>query len=571
MQNLAPTNSDARPLPKGWVQHYESSKQLWYYVQITVMPPKVSFTHPADLLSTTTASSSGDTPSKRSRSPAPFEPTPDKSIPPTIQPSAQTQGMTLAQRLYASSGNSDAKPMIDHSSITNLSTAPEAPNPTTPRIGSLPTPPPSTPPSNDDSRYPGRSVTPLGAFHPSPSNGPIPKLYSVTSEPQIRGGFQLVGGSDNVHLPIRSQTTQPVLSHSMQAKNYPFSNISSGPSTDTAFGARRTPHLITTARPPTEPRRRSVELPHSPHTSRSSLALISEMPPTSSLLFSPNTPPSKPILSPISTPPSSLKSPRKHGSPVSEVSTISTITPTNCHKYPHLSAAGNHMKGIYNLSGALPRRPDPKKLMAALKIAFTKAGNGVSESDMQRVANADPNANYQAIINALKFQQQQYQQQTNSQLDLQSSSVQSRQPPALTVNYQALIVDIENLRVIGHAQAQQAAEQARQAQEAHEKVTEALRKQRAALIEQQAMAHQQAQQAAASRAEQLQQQQHQAAAKLHSQQKQHKKMAAHQQQLAQQKLLQQEQANQAYHRQLEAWQLGGTSPARMDAGASSLS
>ncbi|KAH9483018.1 hypothetical protein JR316_0005118 [Psilocybe cubensis] len=67
-------NQDSRPLPEGWVQNYEPS----YYVQMNVMPPKVSFTHPADLApagkqksASPSSSLESDSRSKSSAAPSP--------------------------------------------------------------------------------------------------------------------------------------------------------------------------------------------------------------------------------------------------------------------------------------------------------------------------------------------------------------------------------------------------------------------------------------------------------------------------------------------------------------------
>ncbi|KAF9446739.1 hypothetical protein P691DRAFT_803557 [Macrolepiota fuliginosa MF-IS2] len=40
---------DLRPLPPGWQQHWNQEMSKWYYVQMTCVPPKVTFSHPLDL------------------------------------------------------------------------------------------------------------------------------------------------------------------------------------------------------------------------------------------------------------------------------------------------------------------------------------------------------------------------------------------------------------------------------------------------------------------------------------------------------------------------------------------
>ncbi|KAE9394293.1 hypothetical protein BT96DRAFT_196013 [Gymnopus androsaceus JB14] len=43
----APVNPDRRILPSGWTERYSSQKDTWYYVQTNVVPPLVSYYHPA--------------------------------------------------------------------------------------------------------------------------------------------------------------------------------------------------------------------------------------------------------------------------------------------------------------------------------------------------------------------------------------------------------------------------------------------------------------------------------------------------------------------------------------------
>ncbi|KAH9483017.1 hypothetical protein JR316_0005117 [Psilocybe cubensis] len=114
-------NQDSRALPEGWVQNYEPS----YYVQMNVMPPKVSFTHPADLAPAGKQKSASPSSSlvSESRSGTSAAPSPHSSPVPLANVSPQPKGRTSAQELYASYLNKTMPPMINASGLTSLAVA----------------------------------------------------------------------------------------------------------------------------------------------------------------------------------------------------------------------------------------------------------------------------------------------------------------------------------------------------------------------------------------------------------------------------------------------------------------
>lgn len=94
---------------------------------------------------------------------------------------------------------------------------------------------------------------------------------------------------------------------------------------------------------------------------------------------------------------------------------------------------------------------DPTKLVMALKAALLPGGNAVADSDLWAVANAKPDANYQAIINALKYQQLRNPVQVTSWLKGVKMLLGSTEH---LVDYQALITQVENLQTIARSQPQ---------------------------------------------------------------------------------------------------------------------
>ncbi|KAJ3493541.1 hypothetical protein NLJ89_g10995 [Agrocybe chaxingu] len=606
-------NPDTRPLPEGWIQHYESSKQLWYYVQTTVMPPKVSFTHPLDLERLSKrmhiATPQAERPMSVVRQPHPLPPVP--------------QGLTTAQKLYASSGSNISTPMIS-SDIQNLSTAPESHPPS--RVSMLPTPPPSnSPPAGRRS-----------SFVLSPSSGPPRQSVSVSNRPANQTDYRqsmaphAVAGSrisryaanssiayaspssvdssshpksmtlsSGSHTPHRTQSLQippPPPHFPGRTNTYSTGQVTYISSKPPSVSPRPTPHLTTTARPPanlqvpghnhlTPPQTASLGSPPSSNHSLSPLSLPSNSPPSSSVLFSQPAPgPSSapPGTTAFATPP--ISPPPAPLSPTlsSPISNNSTITPENFHKYSKMGQLGSQAYkiagGVLAGSTGLPLGvlPDPVKLINSLKAAFSKNNNMVAESDLQAVAHAKPGANYQAIISALVRQQQQYQQQLASQLQLQTAmGMQYQRPPQPAVDYHALIAEIQQLQIA--AQTQQASALLAQQQtfsqlhmsaqqhQQHQQAMEALKVQQAAILQQQSVAAQHAQQQVAARLQTIQQRQATAAAQLQLQLQQQEQQQTYAQKLQAQLQLQQQQAIAQQQAMLNA-AIGSQLPQRPPAG-----
>ncbi|CAA7259586.1 unnamed protein product [Cyclocybe aegerita] len=554
------------------------------------MPPKVSFTHPLDL----------ERPSKRI-----YIATPQAERPMSIvgQPHPLPpvpQGLTLAQKLYASSGSNISTPMIS-SDIQNLSTAPESHPPS--RMSMLPTPPPSNSPP----------VGRQSSFVPSPPPGPPRQSVSVSNRPANQTDYRQrmvplgvagsristyaanssiayassssVASSSHVssmtfssesHAPHRTQSLQvppPPPHFPGRTNTYSPGQVTYTSSKPPTVSPRPTPHLTTTARPPanlqvlghnhfTPPQTASLGSSPSSNHSLSPLSLPNNSPPSSSVLFSQPAPgPSSapPGTTAFATPP--ISPPPAPLSPTlsSPISNNSTITPENFHKYSKMGQLGSQAYkiagGVLAASTGLPLRvlPDPVKLTNSLKAAFSKNNNMVAESDLQAVAHAKPGANYQAIINALVRQQQQYQQQLASQLQMQTAmGMQYQRPPQPAVDYHALIAEIQQLQIA--AQTQQASALLAQQQtfsqlhmgakqhQQHQQAMEALKVQQAAILQQQSVAAQHAQQQVAARLQAIQQQQAAAAAQLQLQLQQQEQQQTYAHKLQAQLQLQQQQA-----------------------------
>ncbi|KAF8659521.1 hypothetical protein AX16_001820 [Volvariella volvacea WC 439] len=144
----------ARPLPPGWHQHWDSQRQIWYYVNTNVVPPQVSYVHPSGIAVQTKAKTE----------------------------SGPSGGLSAAQKLYASAGKTSAPPAISTSPATfkpQTATPPPPPSvssntPPPPSYDhGIPTPPPSTvtSPQLPSTRYSQQStplIPPPSSFNTSP-------------------------------------------------------------------------------------------------------------------------------------------------------------------------------------------------------------------------------------------------------------------------------------------------------------------------------------------------------------------------------------------------------------------
>jgi hypothetical protein len=413
----------------------------------------------------------------------------------------------------------------------NLSTAPEhSTRPASPPgkgLSIFHTPPPSASPSirlSSSTHLPPSRLAARGdGLYSSAVSFPqgSGNNYTHTTIPSNSSYF----GSERLqpHRMFTSPSPVPSIptSHTIHGRQHAHSvgsALQSASSVTSAMsGPRPTPHLITKARPPPELAGNQFNPLVNPNGASAStngqlspINLGSTSPPSSSLLFSQA--PANQILSPVS-PPLSVSS-----SVSGSLSPVSTIPVTVAH------SAYTNMR----------LQHDPTKLITMLRTAFSQGGTAISESDLQAVAYAQPNANYQTIIIALKRLQ-----------SLIKSHGMGMQQQQLLANYQALIAQVENLQALAQPQLQQALQQGQQAELLHQQgAMESLRLQQAALAHQQALLQQQAQQEAQLKIQMLHQQQQTAAAALQAQQQQQQQQIVAQQQQQQQQIVAQQQQQQ---------------------------
>ncbi|KAF5312167.1 hypothetical protein D9619_003108 [Psilocybe cf. subviscida] len=93
-------------LPNGWVEHFDSQRKIWYYVDLDSDPPRVAFVHPSES-QTTPSSAPGRFAEPGTRTPPMQRPagpresaSPASSLRPTHR---RPRRATVAQQLYASS------------------------------------------------------------------------------------------------------------------------------------------------------------------------------------------------------------------------------------------------------------------------------------------------------------------------------------------------------------------------------------------------------------------------------------------------------------------------------------
>ncbi|KAF9551557.1 hypothetical protein CPC08DRAFT_314656 [Agrocybe pediades] len=472
-------NSDTRPLPEGWIQNYEPSKSLWYYVQINTIPPKVTFTHPADaMLPKRKKAYTLPVDAKHEvEMPEPeMEPLQEKTVPPAAAP----RGRTLAQQLYASSKIEAASPMISTDGLGNLSTAP------LPDVGQsfnsssvMQASPASLPPLSDPTLtstvkrpLPMTNIAPPHlqflnqrlsySDRPNTANVPSP---TANSSSNTSAGLYRSGSVISTQSTSSNESTRP----HRRAQSYVASSHSAGP--------RPAPNLVTTAKPPpghvhsqilpgqttVSPPSSSSSGPGSPpitigYTPGSPNSINTTSTTPSSMIFpqavslpsSPPPPPPKPQFSTMATTTNAGQSNGKKlamtaGKIVGKIAANAT-----------LQVAGNYISQatgisadfITNIGGLLL----DSKFTNMLKAAFSK-NSSVTEADLQAVMQGQPNANYQAVIDALIKQQQQQQQQIMAQTQFYNG-VQFQRPNQSAVDYRTLIAEIQRLQQV--AQSQQA-------------------------------------------------------------------------------------------------------------------
>ncbi|KAF8966408.1 hypothetical protein BDZ97DRAFT_681899 [Flammula alnicola] len=514
MQNMQ--NTDTRPLPEGWNQHYESTKQLWYYVQTNGMHPQVSFTHPADMVAA-------------NRKVSAYEPNPAMEMPrpasgqTAIQPPshsslAPSSQSTFAQRLYASSNNKTAAPVINNNDIKSLSTAPVpdvsqthsnsmrmsmiAPAPPLPRPQGqiyLPNvPPPSSLSSSQLHRFASldsytQKLTGANASRAINSSLSV----SMNVEEAASPSFMSASPSQQATAPAPAFAPLPDHGHRRYGRAQTYTEGQSATHSAPFNGPRPTPHLVTVTRPPNElpqvqswpsinqsspgygteaaPSYAQITPSAGPLSSvsvggSSMSSVSSNSPPATSILFSPSsvaTPSSAPttIGFPPTSPAMSISSTMSSPTSASFSSAYPSANPRSTNPTPSqgsgrfaaeaairltgsiaTAATGIPLRGLARTVGSIVT---DQSFINMLKSAFSKSNNGVAESDLQAVIQGQPDANYQAIINALIRQQQ-----LSAQMQLQMG-MQYQRPPDANVDYQALIGEIARLQKLNEAAQQQ--------------------------------------------------------------------------------------------------------------------
>ncbi|KAF9056401.1 hypothetical protein BJ165DRAFT_512176 [Panaeolus papilionaceus] len=131
------SNPDSRPLPRGWTEHFDSQRKLWYYIDLDANPPRVTFVHPYDEpssprpsnsppSSTTTMSNEGSGEGRRGS-------TTSTTQGMTREPSHRSRRATVAQQLYASSLTQGSR----SSAVTGITSFPLGPSPSSSRRPSI--------------------------------------------------------------------------------------------------------------------------------------------------------------------------------------------------------------------------------------------------------------------------------------------------------------------------------------------------------------------------------------------------------------------------------------------------
>jgi len=416
-----------------------------YYVQTSVMPPKVSFTHPVDMV-----------PVSRRASPyAPMNntqmPQPQLAVPPR-NPSQSGGGLTFAQQLYASSVSSSLGPMINSQSATHLPTPQLPPI----HIRHLPTPSPSSspppgtgvhfsnaplnghgmPPNSlgSQSSYPSHQTSLHTMNRPSPNFNSTPSSAPPFSNPHRTNTFQTPVLSSNDSHPQRHRASTYDQGMSQHPVNVNPSIASSRP----------TRHLVTMARPPDQQSSSALSplLLEPPATVHSAPAVPS--PPPSSILFSQTA--GTISTSPLSPPLTSVQSAPPTTSMIS-VRLGTTYEPRNS-----ISPLGRVAGGA--------TIPIAAGVVGALQSVLLTPGTGVDQLSLQAVIQGRPDADYQKITNALMKMHQQQQHQFSLM------KLQMQRPPSPTIDYQVLISEVQKLQSLAQvATAQQQEQQPLQGQQ----------------------------------------------------------------------------------------------------------
>ncbi|KAF8898165.1 hypothetical protein CPB84DRAFT_1847897 [Gymnopilus junonius] len=382
------------------------------------------------------------------------------SPPPLAIPNPPQHKMTRAQELFASAASATAAPMIPTNNIQSFYTAPN------PALQSAVSPrSPYPPPSGGNRTLPGTpSGQPpnIGHASPIPQHGPYSPHRTQSSQP-IRpqrdfhraqtyapgqGGFNVSVPQNNGPRNLITRAAPPSELSNLNIPTLALQTNGSG-----------SPNLSMSARPSLSPASLSGQ---SSGTTPS--------PPASSILFS--SPPSSvgtPMSSPPTSPPTFMTSPSISPQVAPRHTTSSAMIPppprsttmNNNTNNAGLVAVGAMFKlangifsattgsssGILSTVGNFVTNPT---IFGTLTSALTKKNTGVSDADLQAVMQARPGANYQGVINTLMQQQLTYQQQSAAYMQAHPGMA----PPRPSVDYQALITEVQRLQQVSQHQQQ---------------------------------------------------------------------------------------------------------------------
>ncbi|KAF8203736.1 hypothetical protein BJ912DRAFT_210334 [Pholiota molesta] len=173
-------NPIQRQLPDGWIEHFDSQRNLWYYVDLNTDPPRVTLVHPSEFNDKHPSSAParvkdhGQQPRsshvQRPIGPRQSASTSSNSIP---HPSQRPRRATVAQQLYASSltvGSKDlliATTISETSSRTSSNSGSGSATPLSDNIVSIPSSSTSCPSSSSTSS--STRVSPTSPAAPAPS------------------------------------------------------------------------------------------------------------------------------------------------------------------------------------------------------------------------------------------------------------------------------------------------------------------------------------------------------------------------------------------------------------------
>lgn len=478
---------------------------------MSVMPPKVSFTHPADMVPV-------------NRRASPYAPTnntqisqPQPAVLPMQNPRTPSGGgLTFAQKLYASSMSTSLGPMINSHTIPHPPTSQHPPM----HIRNLPTPPPSSSPppgTGAPAHIPntflnGTGLTPNSLGSQSSYHSHQTMNRNFNSTPSSAPPFLNSHRANTFQTPILPSNSSRPQRHRAATIDQGISHHSFDVNPST-MASRPTRHLVTMARPPDQQSSSGL----SPLALEPPAIVHPSAPPASSILFSQTTGTASASASALTPPLTTVQS-----TPVTSPN-LSMPSVTAYRPQGSVSPLGRVAGSVGSLSDGV---------VSALQSVLLTPGTGIDQLSLQAVIQRRPDADYQKIINTLTRLHQ-------HQLSLMK--LQMQQPPPPAIDYQALIAVVQ--------QAQEAAT----AQQKQQQLAQLHASAQLQVTQQQALQSpqgQQQQQTAAQQYQALVQQQYQQQAAIQKQQQQLQQVLTQQQQqqqAAQYQALQQQQQAQAQH------------------------